>query len=721
MNKRSFVEVTVSSRLRKNSFITFLCLLLFPTFIFSQVKRDADRIFLNGFGRYIFIDNQLNLLSLFSSDVDGDGNVDIGGLDETGKNLFIYYGKGSNQFTQPIRYFLGGQFSGLLVKNLKLDNRVNLIAFSKVEGQIKVFSFNRRSISTILNLKVDCCFYDLIVVNLDRTSQLEIVLYGPNFNGLGIISLRNNDYTYKRLEIENFTRLIPFHLNSDDRIDLVGFNSLSKELVLLRNNAIYNYSKNTYQRFDENIDEILSGNFDDDLINDLVLISNYSKSMYVLYGNGIGGFSRRDNITLNSKHSNNIVFDYNRDLIDDLITYNRFDKKISLVSISENYQRIISQPLIEVEKLFSITGYRTTTTKGVAFSTSQGIFLIVYSSLGFEQQRYSISSNPVDILTYRLSNELFPRIIFIDKALKKLNILVRNEFNSPQEIISIPLSFAYESVKILRTNREQLYLICFKPLNYHFDLLEINFETGKYSRENLSVDGMILDIGYESSPTDKMLLNVLVQSRNELKTIILKPYEVNKIVLNEPISEFNFLDYSFDFSNRELYFINKDIIGNEMHLWSKKFESSFKQFELKKLISFKNKDYLSAKLMVCDFFGETKFALLNLSGLKENVLLLVPLKNPDKYFTLDNILIKDFNSCKCLKHTIPSNITFSFYNEVSKAFEKITFNSRGKPINSPVKNYPMSTLYSIDHTLKHKAEIVYISNYSIINIESLRE
>ncbi len=658
-------------------------------------------------------------MSLFSSDVDGDGNVDIGGLDESGKYLYVYYGKGSNQFTQPVRYFLGGQFSGLLVKSLRLDNRVNLIAYSKVEGQIKIFSFNRRSISTSFNLKVDCCFYDLLLVNLDRTPQLEIVLYGLNFNGLGIISFRNNAYTYKKLEIENFTRLIPFHLNSDDRVDFVGFNSLSKELVLLRNNTIYNYSKSTYQRFDENIDEILSGNFDDDLINDLVLISNSSNSMYILFGNGIGGFSRRNKIRTHSKYSNNIVFDYNRDLIDDLITYNRFDKKISLISISENYQRIISQPLIEVEKLFSLTGYRTTTTKGLAFSTSQGIFLVVYSSLGFEQQRYSISSNPVDILTYRLSNELFPRIIFIDKELKKLNILFRNEFNSPQEIISIPLSFAYENVKVIRTNRELLYLICFKPLTYHFDLLEIDFESGKYDRENLSVDGMIMDIGFEVSTTDEMLLNVLVQSKNELRTIILKPFEVNKVVLNEPILEFNFLDYSFDFSSRELLFINKDIIGNEIHLWSKKFEPSYKKFELKKIKSFKNKDYLSAKLMVCDFFSDTKFALLNLSGLKENVLLLVSLKNPDLNFALDNILIKDINSCKCLRHTTSPSVTFSFYNELSRAFEKIIFNSRGKPINSPVKNYPMSTLYSIDHTLKHNEEIVYISNYSIINVEQL--
>jgi len=101
MNRLSFVEAIESNRLRKNNLFLFICLsiLISHWTLFAQVEKNLEKISLNGFGRYIFIDDKIKFSSVSAFDFDGDGIVDIGGLDESGKNFFVYYGKGSVSYT----------------------------------------------------------------------------------------------------------------------------------------------------------------------------------------------------------------------------------------------------------------------------------------------------------------------------------------------------------------------------------------------------------------------------------------------------------------------------------------------------------------------------------------------------------------------------------------------------------------------------------------------
>ncbi len=721
MKRHLSVEVTESNRLRKNNLFFFLCLLIFPQFLFSQIERNAQKIFLNGFGRYIFIDNKINLYSLFSYDIDNDGIADVGGLDESGKNLYIYFGKGFNQFYEPLKYSFSLKYDGAVVRKLNLDKRTNLILYSKVDGIIKIYSFNRRNILPLITIKVDCCFNNIDLVNLDRSPELEIVLSGSNFKGIGIISFKGYNYSYKKIEDQPFKKLIPVNLNSDEKIDLVGFNPLSRELILLKNNSLYNYSKSVYKKFDESFDELLSGNFDDDYINDLVLISNETKSIYLLTGNGVGSFSSQIKVKLFSIFSSTINFDYNRDLIDDIIVYDRFDKKLYMKLFSKDYKSLISQPLMEINNFYSMTNYKTTTTKGIAVSSEQGLFLIVYSSLHFNQEKYSLAFSPADLITYRISDELYSRIIFIDRSQKRLNIILRNEFNAPQEILSIPLSYAYERIKILSSNGDEINLVCFKSLAYHFDYFQINLKNGKYFKENLSVDGLIEDIGSEVSTTQKFLLNVLVRVKSEIRTVLLKPFDLNKIVLNEKLISENVIDYSFDFQNRQLLFVNMNSNGEELKLISKKFNQSYKNYDITEIINIKNENYLSIKLFTCDVHSDLQLAFLNLVSLKENNLFVIPFNNPVKYHKLERVRIFDKNSCKCNYTHGTGSKTFSYYNNLSNALERIVFRFPNKPVNVVIKYLPGNTVYSIGYTFKRKQEIIYISNYSIISIEKVEE
>jgi len=722
MNRLSSVEAIESNRLKRSELLFLICLsiLICPINIFPQAEKNLERFNLNGFGRYIFIDNKVRLASLSTYDYDGDGIIDIGGLDESGRNFFVYFGKGSNNFSSPVKYSFSKSYSGFIVKDLKIDGRTNLILFSRLEGLISIYSFYGKSISRSNNILIGCCFSNVIAVNLDFSPEIELVFYGSNFKGFGIVSFKNfYDYTYKIIGEESFSKLLPIHLNSDNKIDLVGFNPLSRELVLLRNNSLFNYSRNVYRKFDISIDEILEGNFDDDFLNDIALISSQTKSLFLLFGNGIGGFSHWSSFRLISNNLLTVVFDFNRDLIDDFIIYDKSTKKLILKSKSQNEQ-LKSLSILEIEKLYSMNIYRTTTTKGIIISSSEGLFLVVHSSLSFKSQQFAISSNPVDINTFRFSNELYPKIIFIDRDNLKLNILVRNEFNSPQDLFSLPISYKYEKVKIIRANDNELHIVCYKPMIYNFDYFIISLREGNYKREIVTVDGLIKEINFEPSTVEKFLLNIIVQSKNELRTIVYKPFDVNKIILNEKLTLINFLDYAYDNKNRNLFTTHRDVSSKSIIVKKFSFDISFKKFEVMDLIKIKDQDYLSTQVFFCDNFIDTKFLYLILSSLYRKNLFIIPVEKPLQNFTLNNVSIEDKSSCKCEERSTNLMKNFTYYNSISKNIEMIQFRGRSRPVNIPVKNLPFSGSYAIDYTLKGDIEIVYISNYSIINIEQLK-
>ncbi|MCR4417799.1 MAG: VCBS repeat-containing protein [Ignavibacteria bacterium] len=719
MNRLSFVEDTESNRQKRSRllFLISLSILLIPLNALPQIERNFEKFSLNGFGRYIFIDDKLKLVSILTYDFDGDGIIDIGGLDESGKNFFVYYGKGSNEFSTPVKYSLSKSYSGFLVKKLRIDGRTNLILYSRLEGQISIYSFYGRNISRSANITVDCCFFNVDAVNLDNTPELELVIYGSNFRGLGILSFRNfYNYTYKKIGEDIFKNLLAINLNADNKIDFVGYNPISRELILLRNNSLFNYSRFVYKKFDIQIDEILEGNFDDDFLSDVALISNQSKNLFILYGNGIGSYSNQNSYRLISNYSSTIVFDYNRDLIDEFVVYDKFSKKLILKSLGDN-NNLKSLPLIEIENLYSMNIYRTTNTKGVVVSSSQGLFLIVQSNLNFKSQKFAVSSNPVDLWTFRASNELYPKIIFIDRENLKLNILNRNEFNSPQDLYSIPISYKYERLKILYESDNELHIVCYKPMIYNFDYFVIKLNEGKYFREIITVSGSIKEINPETSQTEKFLLNIIVQNKNELRVIVLKPFDVNKILLNEKLISLDLLDFAYDYQNRTLFTINRD--GRNLTLKKIDFDQSFRHSEIEDLIKLKDENYFLASLSFCENFRNERFLYLNLSNQNQNKILITTVEKPTQNFIIERVLIEDKSSCQCKERMNYSIKDFTYFNSISKNIEVLQFSGRGKPVNLPVKSLPLYSSYAIDYSLKKKAEIVYISNYSIINIEQI--
>lgn len=718
MKKHLSGEDIEFNKLRINNLFLIIFSVFFPIFnLVAQNERELESFSLNGFGKQIIIDNDIKLFSLFTYDIDGDGLIDVGGLDESRKNVLIYYGKGSNTFSKSVKYSFSKSYSRLVAKSLFADGNANLILYSKLDGRISIYTFYKRTIRLRLNITIECCFSDLQVINLDQTREPEIIVSGANFRGIGIISLSGGGYKFKRIDEGFYSNLVPFYLNSDNRIDLVGFNSFDKSLYLFRNNGKFNFSKNVYKVFNESIDKIIAGNFDDDQINDLLLYSSRVKKFYLLYGNGLGSFSNMEVTTINiSSGSNFQAFDCNRDLIDEFFSYDRKSKVFSLNYFSNS--SIKNLPLISLENLFSTATYRTTLTKGILISSSEGLFLIAQTNLASQNNRYVLSNNPVDLKSFRTGFEFYPKVIWLDKQNHLLYILQRDELNNPELLFYIRLSSDYEKLKLFSYSNEEIQIVCFNPFEYHFDYIEIDLKRHTYIRKNLSVQGKILDVGREKSELNRILLSVMVESENK-RIILIDPFDINKIILNENILSKTIDEFVFDFDTHQIYYLVNDKSNLNIKVIERTFNRNFTSFEEIEIYKLKNDNFLVRKIFLCYDFKNSKVLLLNLSTIKEDKLIVLPVEKNHKANQLFDIKIPE-SSCDCKKLSNENVYSFFYYNLNSRFVEKINITGNLKTFNPPLKKLSANTTFSLENTAKNKQEIVYISNYSIINSEILR-
>jgi len=672
---------------------------------------------MNGFGRYEFIHTDEELFKLFAFDLNLDGNIDIGGLDKTGKNLFIFFGKGLNQFERPVKYSLSDSFSGLTVRRLNLDDRPNLILWSRITGKIEIFSVLGKSLLRIKSIKIDCCFFEVVPVNLDHTRELELIVYGSNYNGIDVISLRAVPIRITRISDGFYDILVPFYLNSDEKIDFVTFNNVNKELYLFRNNSNLNFSKALYRKFNSTYGKLHVGNYDEDGINDLAMVSNRSYEVNILSGNGIGGFDRINSIQRKSIVTTSISYDYNRDLEDDFIFYSTQNNLLTLDVIKDGIT-FLSLPLIEIDRINSITNYLTTTTKGVLFSTTTGLNLIYYSSLPDFEQTYAISAGIVNLQFLSKHNEVFNKILWIDKRNRTLNLLLRTEFNTPKEIYFINLSSDYDLLEILDDDKRYVKLVCFSIGKYYFDYFIIDLLEKTFKRKVVTVDGEIFQIGLNTPKGE--LLTVVVKKSDALKVFVVNPFAVNQVLLSKQLNREKVLAFTFDFTERKFIGLisEKDLRFN---LIVREFESNFEKFSEYSLGKFNFPKAIDYNLYLCGNKTGESIIFLNLIALDESKLFVLRPGLVSNAIELQNINLPDRSFCNCVENSITKEPELLFLNEKTNELERLALTKRSRLLRQTVlenlKN--ISSVYAISSL--PSGELAYVYNYSILRIKKLKK
>lgn len=716
MSKHSLEEVIEFNKRKINRFtLVFFLIIVVVNSSWAQPFKDFLQVSLNGFGLYFPIDEKFSLNNLFVYDIDQDGNLDFGGLNESGKILLIYYGKGLNQFNPPIKIHFPRKISGLVVKKLNINKYVNLVLWSKLENQIRIYSFINRYLRFNYVINTECCISEVTPVNLDLYPESELVLSGANFRGIAIINLRRSSYQIQYIDDGYYTNVVPFQLNSDELIDLVAYNIREKSLVKFRNNGFLHFSKNIHTTFVDEINQLLKGDFNDDNISDLMIIPKLSKQFFIAYGNGFGSFSHIENFFNNYEMNNAITYDFNRDLIDDLIFYNRKSRIIAVKGISKNtnYSEK-SIPILRTENLYSFVPYKTVTSKGILFSTEKGIFSIVKLSIPTETLTFALAVEPVALESFYLEKETFPIILIIDSFDKTLRLILRNEYNYPKDLFLVKLSSDYNRIKILNLTKESVDLVCYKIGLFHFDFVRIDFSSNRYKKINLSINFPITSIGLNSLDDQKFDIGVMSNSKDGLIMTVLNPFSINKQVLQENILKESNLAFSFDFSKRSLYYLKRIINSTKILLVKNEYDLSFKNYQSEIIYSFQDQGYSDFNLFQQNVLSENLWIFIYLRQLNRNKLVSINSKYPNEINYFDDI-------------QFPSNIhydiwdqnskyLFLYYNLHSKSIEQLQEIQRGKLVKRELMKYPNYILYTYSILRDRVKEIIYIESSFKLNL-----
>ncbi|MCX8010815.1 MAG: hypothetical protein N3A61_06660, partial [Ignavibacteria bacterium] len=193
MKKLSFEEEIGLNKIYLNSkvYSIFSPTLLFTIVLLSFASQSISfsQVTLNGFGRYLEIANTKSISNLFTYDLNKDGFVDIAGLDSSQKFLIVHFGKGVNQFESPIKFKIRSKADRIHAKDIFSNMITNIVIPNKLSGNIQIYEFRKRSLKFLKEIYVGKYPDDILIDELDNHFPREIIFYGKNLIGLGIVNL----------------------------------------------------------------------------------------------------------------------------------------------------------------------------------------------------------------------------------------------------------------------------------------------------------------------------------------------------------------------------------------------------------------------------------------------------------------------------------------------------------------------------------------------------
>ncbi len=280
------------------------------------------------------VDNEPH--SVFSADLDGDGDADLAVANYWSDDVSILINSGDGTFQAAVNYPVGAQPECVVAADLDGDGDYDLVVANWVSNSISLLwnngngTFLVGTIYAVINQP-----YSVIASDLDGDGDNDLAVTnmatGPNVS----VFMNNGDGTFQGAH--NFQGgYAPFSiasgdLDGDGDIDLAVANWQYVSVLMNRGNGTFylpvNYNGGIVPW------SVFVADLDDDGDNDLAVSDNYSNSVLVLKNNGNGTFQTAVEYAVGGAPWTVVASDLDGDGDNDLaVTINNLDR----VSILEN-------------------------------------------------------------------------------------------------------------------------------------------------------------------------------------------------------------------------------------------------------------------------------------------------------------------------------------------------------------------------------------------------
>lgn len=543
-------KIDLKADLKIYSFL--FSLIFFTNLSFAQIP-------INGFTNFSEFEIITGQNRLFSLNYNKDSYSDILVYNQESKDAYLLTGQPNLKFTKPHKLYF--RYEPNFFKPVyNSQNQIIEYAFTSRKSRIfGLINFNQYGYPRISKtIKTNSYPNKIDIADVDLDNSNEYLISGEAFEGLSIISVKNNQLFEKKLfKNQSFLDAFFYDINGDEYVDILAYDLITQKLLFIYNKdgerfqiereLNINQVVNKFQIFDINFDGYKD------------LIFSTDNGLLIYHKDNLSVFNHSIFISTSSAISNFTVGDFNHDGNFDIICHSSSGNYLSIIFAKDSddfFDEIIfdyGSQIDEIIPFFSRFIY------GVASISKTGKIKIVYEFSSFNKDVNLIYGiNPIGLQTFDLNNNTLYDFIFIDRFDNKLKFILRNNRGIPSQYFQLELKGVHSEISIIRKSASQIILYCYSFNERLIEIIEMDFNSFNFKKDFVYAEGKIQDL-WTSNVRGSGEIQILYSKGNELN------YGILRLSLDK---KYNLIKYPLVNDN----FISANILSeneNKILCWNK--------------------------------------------------------------------------------------------------------------------------------------------------------
>lgn len=480
-----------------------------PPIVFSQIP-------FKGFCKIDSFPTDSGYTKIFSLNFNQDEYADLLLYNPSLKQAALFEGKSGLNFELKKNLLFHSQpakFEPIILSNNLVDGYA---VTSRRDKSFSIINFNANgSYKTFNSIRFNSYPENVSASDIDGDGYTEFLISGNSFDGLTLLSYRNNQFEINNLiKNKSFQNAHLVDINLDGFKDILAASSVDNALIFYYNNGRNEFSEVRRILVDDDILSVNIFDLDFDSVQDIVVGTKSYLKIY--YGDETISYNRNISIKASSAVNDFVIGDFNRDGYFDFNYLSFTSGKVVTIFAKDYYSfhpellHLNDTGIKDVIPFFSKFVY------GSAFVNEKGEFSILSSiQLLSDNHNLALATNPSKVFVFDLNENGIKDLAFIDDDYK-LNFLTRNSAGVPDKFYTVSLSDKHSEIVVYDNSKTRKTFFCYSQGKRAIEYLEVDFEKFSFRRNYLYSKGGIENLSVRKDDQNNPEIFVLFSNNNSL-------------------------------------------------------------------------------------------------------------------------------------------------------------------------------------------------------------
>lgn len=511
-------------------------ILLFSSTSFNQIP-------INGFCKLDKLSAPEGYNKIFSFNYNKDSYTDLLLFNPLKTEASLLTGEQNLKFSKPktIKFpFEPAQFKPVYDSLFQISYYAFTSRRSRLFGTL---TFNENGNPTIIqSVKLNSYPEVIDEIDPDNNGKPIFLVGGKSFDGISIFNSSNEKLEEEKIISGTSFSFAQFiHLNSDDIIDIIAYNLFEKSLFFLINNGRNEFNVSRKIQLDNQINYLHIFDINLDSFKDIIYSDE--NGIKILFGDPLYLFEKSTSASTNYKVDNIAIADFNHDGLFDILYSSNENGIVSALFTKNQFSFYEELIYLQTSTLSDLIPFFTKFIYGAVYLNESGEIGILSEVNSLKDDiTISLAILPEDIIDFDYNNNGINDFAFIDKKDRQLKFILRNNVGIPAYYYSIKLFGDNNRILFFDQGNSKKIFYTYSPNQKLIEILYVDFSKFKFSRENLYVDGELLDLMVTSSPEAKPNLHILIEKNKKLKYGVYTFSSIKYIFISYPEVSENWFD-----------------------------------------------------------------------------------------------------------------------------------------------------------------------------------